>query len=588
MSTLQPPPTYTLPVIVDPQTREASFNPIWLNWFVELAQTLNDAGGTTLDHNSLGGLQGGAAGEYYHLDLAQYNAIGALGALGANRIVYSNASGALATEAEFGYNESTNLATIPNLSVTGNSIWGDAAADTITYNAANWTLTNNVTLTRTVGAAAAGSSAIETKNLSWSGDAGGTSSVASEIVNVTISGSNNLGICFGPRIIMSYTGTGTMAEFRTQGNFASVTSTGSVTTLRGYYGQLQWSSSGGSTTGVVFEAGVPSLTGTGGPTTLYGYWGRNMGNATLVPTAITFQADNSTICSALTVSFRSQQNSGLNAWGFLHSGTSNNAFNGPTRFGSNVAPTVTVDITGSARISGTLGVTGLTSVVALTATSTITLSGTAANIATGSNFISNGGTDAGLSFNASNNATFSGSITSSVLTANRLPLVGTAGLITDSATFTYADGSASKSISLSGSATISASLSCTNTDSAGAAAIAAAATGTGDAYIALTVSGISTWFAGVDNSASDRFAFSNVALGSSDVMALTTSGSVILNASGSALSTSATNGFTYVPSCAGTPTGAPTAVTGAIPIVVDSTNNKLYFYSGGAWRDAGP
>lgn len=55
-----------------------------------------------------------------------------------------------------------------------------------------------------------------------------------------------------------------------------------------------------------------------------------------------------------------------------------------------------------------------------------------------------------------------------------------------------------------------------------------------------------------------------------------------------ALATNATNGFFYVAACAGTPTGAPTAVTGRVPIVVDSTNNKLYFYTNGAWRDAGP
>lgn len=55
-----------------------------------------------------------------------------------------------------------------------------------------------------------------------------------------------------------------------------------------------------------------------------------------------------------------------------------------------------------------------------------------------------------------------------------------------------------------------------------------------------------------------------------------------------AIATTATNGFLYVPTCAGTPTGTPTAITGLAPIVVDSTNNKLYFYSGGAWRDAGP
>jgi len=55
-----------------------------------------------------------------------------------------------------------------------------------------------------------------------------------------------------------------------------------------------------------------------------------------------------------------------------------------------------------------------------------------------------------------------------------------------------------------------------------------------------------------------------------------------------AVATNATDGFLYVPSGAGTPTGAPTSYTGRVPIYVDSTNHKLYFYSGGAWRDAGP
>ncbi len=55
-----------------------------------------------------------------------------------------------------------------------------------------------------------------------------------------------------------------------------------------------------------------------------------------------------------------------------------------------------------------------------------------------------------------------------------------------------------------------------------------------------------------------------------------------------ALTTTATDGFLYVPTCAGTPTGTPTAITGMAPIVVDTTNNKLYFYSTGVWRDAGP
>ena len=58
-----------------------------------------------------------------------------------------------------------------------------------------------------------------------------------------------------------------------------------------------------------------------------------------------------------------------------------------------------------------------------------------------------------------------------------------------------------------------------------------------------------------------------------------------------ALATTATDRFLYVNSMAGTPTGVPTVPTGftaagKIPITVDSTNNKLYFYTNSAWRDA--
>lgn len=56
--------------------------------------------------------------------------------------------------------------------------------------------------------------------------------------------------------------------------------------------------------------------------------------------------------------------------------------------------------------------------------------------------------------------------------------------------------------------------------------------------------------------------------------------SFVANATGSALATTAIDGFVYMGSCAGIPTGVPTTQTGSLPIVVDSTNNVLYFYSG--------
>ena len=48
-----------------------------------------------------------------------------------------------------------------------------------------------------------------------------------------------------------------------------------------------------------------------------------------------------------------------------------------------------------------------------------------------------------------------------------------------------------------------------------------------------------------------------------------------------ALATNATDGFLYIPTCAGTPTGVPTAQTGTVAMVFDTTNNKFYIYDGG-------
>lgn len=53
----------------------------------------------------------------------------------------------------------------------------------------------------------------------------------------------------------------------------------------------------------------------------------------------------------------------------------------------------------------------------------------------------------------------------------------------------------------------------------------------------------------------------------------------------SALATTATDGFNYVRGGAGAPTGTPaTSITGHVPMYADTTNNKLYIYSGGAWQ----
>jgi hypothetical protein len=66
-------------------------------------------------------------------------------------------------------------------------------------------------------------------------------------------------------------------------------------------------------------------------------------------------------------------------------------------------------------------------------------------------------------------------------------------------------------------------------------------------------------------------------------------GSVVVNPNAAhgfyaAIATNATDGFLYIPTCAGTPTGVPTAYAGHVPMVFDTTNSQFWFYTGGAWK----
>jgi hypothetical protein len=58
-------------------------------------------------------------------------------------------------------------------------------------------------------------------------------------------------------------------------------------------------------------------------------------------------------------------------------------------------------------------------------------------------------------------------------------------------------------------------------------------------------------------------------------------GNVVINSA--AISTGATNGFLYIPTCAGTPTGTPTTYTGMVPLVYDTTNHQFWIYDSG-WK----
>jgi hypothetical protein len=78
-----------------------------------------------------------------------------------------------------------------------------------------------------------------------------------------------------------------------------------------------------------------------------------------------------------------------------------------------------------------------------------------------------------------------------------------------------------------------------------------------------------------------RFSFQTTATGAftpTERLSIDDAGNVVVSAA--ALSTSATDGFFYLPSMAGAPSGTPTSYSGRIPSVFDTTNNLLRVYDG--------
>lgn len=112
---------------------------------------------------------------------------------------------------------------------------------------------------------------------------------------------------------------------------------------------------------------------------------------------------------------------------------------------------------------------------------------------------------------------------------------------------------------------------------------------TADATFYCDVFGVNSWIWGLDNSDGDYWKLDvGGTLGSDTALTITQNRSLVLNKA--AVTTTATEGFIYIAGCAGTPTGDPTSVinpAGRSPLVVDTTNNTLYFYSSGSWNAAG-
>lgn len=73
-------------------------------------------------------------------------------------------------------------------------------------------------------------------------------------------------------------------------------------------------------------------------------------------------------------------------------------------------------------------------------------------------------------------------------------------------------------------------------------------------------------------------------LGGSQKALFTGSGDLVLGDNAADLATTSTVGFFHIRSMNGAPTGIPTTYSGAVPLVLDRADGKLYAYYGGSWK----
>lgn len=400
MALLQPPPTFVLPIVVDEETRRVSFSPIWLRWFLDFAQVINDAGGTNLSINigaaspvlSLGGsadgdsidsggmiipgpqgipgIQGFIGSPGMDGEPGEDGLQGVPGADGA-----AGASGATGATGPVG----------PAVFLVGEE--GEPGADSMLPGAQG-----------PVGA---------TGSVGPQGSAIYLSAEAGEDGEPGIPGALGLTGAQGP------TGPAVFldAEQGEQG----------LDGIPGGQGPIGATGSVGPQGPAIYLSAEPGDDGESSPAQSLdsaNFTGVNWTDLTDGGTT-TLHTHTSGVASSITVANEATDTScfllfATAATGDL--GPKSNAnltldsATGIVTFASTVL--TTTDINGGtidgATIGGASAAAG--SFTTLSTTGTVTLSGTGSNLATGSNFISNGGTDAGLSFDASNKATFSNNL----------------------------------------------------------------------------------------------------------------------------------------------------------------------------------
>lgn len=214
-----------------------------------------------------------------------------------------------------------------DLTVTGNTILGNASGDTLTINCGTWTLGNNFIATRAAGTLIAGASVLMRCNTTFTGDVGGTSSPTSLLVSMSHQGANAFDVSQGVTFSFSHGGSSTIAYGVAHVLNPTVSSTGNATTYIASQAAFTLSNSGSITTAYGYYTPAHTFNSTGSIGTYYPFRVSNVGNA-LVTTVVGFSVVDQTGSTTMR-GLQSSLSAGAGKHNLYIDGTADNSFAGP-------------------------------------------------------------------------------------------------------------------------------------------------------------------------------------------------------------------------------------------------------------------
>lgn len=190
---------------------------------------------------------------------------------------------------------------------------------------------------------------------SFTGDAGGNTTLYAHRHIVAQQGANNVASVRVQYNGTEITGSGTTTLAEATHNYVWLKDSAVLTYGRAVEAHMVSSSSGGVTDFIGFSNASLVHTGTGVIGNCVGFQTGDVGHATLVQNAIGFKAGNFTTAANLTAAFVSEMNAGSNKWGLYITGTADNWIEGKVRWGTtgiiaNAAGTVTIGNVGPSNL----------------------------------------------------------------------------------------------------------------------------------------------------------------------------------------------------------------------------------------------